>query len=346
MEFVAQGVYTSPVAPRTLTLDLKIGGSTRITTGAFTVPGSQTNAVWKLQCAVTTRNTGASADQIANCYTTLTSSTPSSPSDAQMPATATWTVDTTGTLVIDFQATWDSTTGSPSITSTNVAAWIPGAPVTSVAGLTGAVPGQGTDSKVMTAGTISGAAGTAVCLDANGGLTTSGCSAGGGSFVLVEQHTASSSANLTFSTCISSTYDDYQIRLVNLVPANNGVSFNLTVNGDTGNNYNWSAVRWNSGASAFGGGAAQASIGLTGGSGGVVNTSTQGLTGYINMFSPGSTALVKYFEMKTAFNDGATAGAINSGTWNTSGTAATSFEIQASSGNIASGTVRCYGLAK
>ena len=37
---------------------------------------------------------------------------------------------------------------------------------------------QGTDAHLMTAGTIAGGAGTSVCLDANSGLTTSGCSIG------------------------------------------------------------------------------------------------------------------------------------------------------------------------
>lgn len=49
-----------------------------------------------------------------------------------------------------------------------------GTAVNSVAGLTGAVPGQGTDGKVLTAGTVSGLAAT-LCTDANGGATTSGC---------------------------------------------------------------------------------------------------------------------------------------------------------------------------
>ena len=39
---------------------------------------------------------------------------------------------------------------------------------------------QGADVNLMTSGTISGSAGTNVCLDSNSGLTTSGCTSGGG----------------------------------------------------------------------------------------------------------------------------------------------------------------------
>jgi hypothetical protein len=44
-----------------------------------------------------------------------------------MQTSSTWTIDTTATNVIDLQATWSTLVGTPTITSTNVAAWIPGA---------------------------------------------------------------------------------------------------------------------------------------------------------------------------------------------------------------------------
>jgi hypothetical protein len=47
-----------------------------------------------------------------------------------------------------------------------------------LAGGTPQVATQGSDNHLMTAGTVSGAAGTNVCLDANGGLTTSSCGIG------------------------------------------------------------------------------------------------------------------------------------------------------------------------
>ena len=47
-----------------------------------------------------------------------------------------------------------------------------------LAGGTPQVATQGSDNHLMTSGTVSGAAGTNVCLDANGGLTTSSCGIG------------------------------------------------------------------------------------------------------------------------------------------------------------------------
>jgi len=55
--------------------------------------------------------------------------------------------------------------------------------VTSVAGLTGVVPGQGTDANILTSGTVSASTGVTLCTDANHGATTSGCTAGGVSSV-------------------------------------------------------------------------------------------------------------------------------------------------------------------
>jgi hypothetical protein len=124
MEFVGQGFYTS-TGSRTLNLQLFIAGSAQIATGAVTVPGA-TLGTWLLRCVVTTRTTGVSGTQIANCMFQVTGATLTAPGDFPMQTSATWTVDTTGTIALDLKATWDATTGSPTITATNVAAYIPG----------------------------------------------------------------------------------------------------------------------------------------------------------------------------------------------------------------------------
>jgi len=140
MQVFAEGYYSTPATPASLTIDLLIGGSVRITTGAVVQIAGVTNGTWRLVCGLTTRTAGASGTQIANCTfegtgTTLT------PGEAPMQTASTWTMDTTATKVLDIQATWSTTTGAPTITSTNIAAWIPGAPVTSVFGSTGAITG-------------------------------------------------------------------------------------------------------------------------------------------------------------------------------------------------------------
>jgi hypothetical protein len=134
----AEGYYSTPATPASLTITLNIGGTIRITTGAVVQITSITNGTWRLNCGLTTRTTGASGTQIANCIFEGTGAT-LTPGEAALQTSSTWTIDTTATQAIDVVATWSTTTGAPTITSTNIAAWIPGAPVTSVNGQTGAV---------------------------------------------------------------------------------------------------------------------------------------------------------------------------------------------------------------
>lgn len=135
----AQGYYSTPAAARTLNIKLNIGGSTRVTTGAVTVIPSVTNGTWQMNCIVTTRTTGAGGAQIANCQFTMSGATLTSPQIEPLQTASTWTMNTTTTEAVDLTAAWDSTTGSPTISCSNIAAWIPGSPVTSVNGQTGAI---------------------------------------------------------------------------------------------------------------------------------------------------------------------------------------------------------------
>ena len=138
LQIVAQGYYSTPATPASLTITVNVGGTIRITTGAVVQIASVTNGVWRLNCMLTTRTAGASGTQIANCIFEGTGST-LTPGEAPLQTASTWTIDTTATQALDVVATWSTATGSPTITSTNVAAWIPGAPVTSVNTKTGAV---------------------------------------------------------------------------------------------------------------------------------------------------------------------------------------------------------------
>ena len=138
LQVFAEGYYTTPATPASLTITLNIGGTIRVTTGAVVQIASVTNGTWRLNCMLTTRTTGSSGTQIANCIFEGTGAT-LTPGEASMQTSSTWTIDTTATQAIDVVATWSTATGSPTITSTNIAAWIPGAPVSSVNGSTGAV---------------------------------------------------------------------------------------------------------------------------------------------------------------------------------------------------------------
>jgi hypothetical protein len=170
--------------------------------------------------------------------------------------------------------------------------------------------------------------------------------------VLLEQHTASSSASLDFTTAITSTYDRYIFDLVGLVPATSGVDLWMKVSTDGGST-------WIAGSSYFYSGRYTSSNATTGDSesseGGAKirlnssqsNASTAFCSGTVNLFHPGSTALHKSTLMDLSYKHTDTH-------WyrftNLGGYAATTavnaVQFLYSSGNIASGTVRCYGVRK
>ena len=94
---------------------------------------------------------------------------------------------------------------------------------------------------------------------------------GGGGLVLLEQHTASASASLDFTTGITSTYDQYIVEIIQIVPTTDAVPIALQVSTDggssydTGNNYQWAAFRASNAGSATAGSSATDSIALAAG---------------------------------------------------------------------------------
>ena len=150
LQIVAEGYYTTPATPANLTIDLKLGGTVRITTGAVTQLASVTNGTWRLSCLLTTRTTGSSGTQIANCIFEGTGAT-LTPGESPLQTSSAWTIDTTASQAIDIAATWSTITGSPSITSTNVAAWIPGSPVNATQTIASGTAALGTSAIASTA---------------------------------------------------------------------------------------------------------------------------------------------------------------------------------------------------
>lgn len=204
-----------------------------------------------------------------------------------------------------------------------------------------------------TPGTLSikGFSGTGnICL-----ASGSACAGGSGSFVLVETQTVSGTPSaLNFTTCISSTYDEYQIEIVNLRPTTNLVSILMQMHAggsyDTGANYSWATLRNSQAGSAFSGsGTVNTSFGLDG-AGTQSNSSTLGgFIGSIWLYSPGNASFHPRLHWKTGANDGSVNPDVNItglGSY-LSTTAVDGFRILPSGGGTwASGIVRCYGIAK
>jgi hypothetical protein len=292
---------------------LNIGGSTRISTGAFSVIASVTLGTWKLHCLVTTRTTGGSGTQIANCQFVASGTTLTAGDVAPMQTSSTWTIDTTVGEAIDLTAAWDATTGSPTISSSNVAAWIPGAPVTSVNGSTGAVT-----------------------------TTAPG-------MVLVEEHTAASSSTLNFTTGITSTYDDYDFRCTNLVPSTNNVSFFIRVSTNGGSTYDSSAiydlnfVNAQNGTITGGQNTNQTGFGFVGG---VSTTANYSLSCVVRLSNPLSASLYKMVNANCNYFNTSGNLYMNFDTaFYKSTTAVNAFQAFFDSGTISSGVCRLYGLS-
>jgi len=178
-----------------------------------------------------------------------------------------------------------------------------------------------------------------------------------GALVLLEQHTASSSATLDFTSCITSTYDEYQIEIVNIVPATNSVNLYMRMATDGGSTYDttsghylWEGVSWRAGAGTnVSGSITDGQINITSLNGLTIgNDSKWGVMGSFKYYSPLSTSVYKQllgqigniYTDNTLYINGQVHGEY------ISLTATNAFRFLMSSGNIASGTIRCYGIAK
>jgi len=175
---------------------------------------------------------------------------------------------------------------------------------------------------------------------------------GSGALVLLEQHTASASATLDFTAFVSSDYDEYLIELVNVIPATNGVALYMRMSTDGGStydsgaNYSWEVDVWTASAEARTGATGDSKLQLTYTTH-VSNDSHWGVCGKIRLFSPGSTALYKQIEGNYHFyaNDPVRASSSCGGAYEST-TAVDALRFLFNSGNIASGTIRVYGVVK
>ena len=176
-----------------------------------------------------------------------------------------------------------------------------------------------------------------------------------GGMILISSQTASSSASLSFTTGIDSTYDEYAFYCVNMHPASDGVVFQWQVSSDGGSTYGmtmtssaYRAYHYESGAygldyvagddlsqeTAY-----QHAIEQVG------NDADQSCSGILQLYSPSSTSSVKTWlshfhscHSGNVTNDEYTSGYVNS----TSAVNAINFRM--ASGNVDAGTIYMYGM--
>ncbi len=209
---------------------------------------------------------------------------------------------------------------------------------TTSTGATQSIASAGTSGQVLTS---NGAA----------SLPTFQAAAGGGSLVLIETITASSDASLDFKTGIDSTYTNYLIKLVDILPATDGASLYLKVSDDAGSTWK-SGTAYTSGvnSNAFNSttltnanvnGGAQFQITAT------VDTSVGigiGMSLYLFDISNGNTFNLSGSAVFTRQADTITSYETIVGYYSTAITV-TGLQLIMSAGNVASGSASLYGIA-
>ena len=181
-------------------------------------------------------------------------------------------------------------------------------------------PATGTDVALGAAGdsiTVSGDslklntfkdAGGNTLFTSNGSGTLSSVNSGlkGNGPILIQSQTASGSANVAFTSGLTSTYDKYMFMFININPATDSAFFTFQVSTDGGSSYgvnitstNWCATVGEDGSNGRieyvgAGDLAQSTsyqpLGLYIGS-----AADESFSGELNLFSPSSTTYVKHF---------------------------------------------------
>lgn len=166
-----------------------------------------------------------------------------------------------------------------------------------------------------------------------------------GEVVLLESHTASNSASLDFTAWYSSDYDEYVVELVELLASAGTPSLIIQLAGDsTSGHYNWSWVYNGTPSAGSPGTYDQGAASYT--SGIVINNNgdtAQPIHGTLKLFNPAGTTTHKFVMIDSISNSSRIVVNHGAGEW-ASNAAYTTFSILMSSGNIASGTIRIYGI--
>lgn len=179
---------------------------------------------------------------------------------------------------------------------------------------------------------------------------------GTGDLVFISKQTASSSASISFTSGIDSTYKEYVFKFVNIHPQTDVTDFTFQADTGTNTNYNQTItsthfqafhdeadtatnLAYNTGRDQAQGTAFHKLTNTLG------NDNDQSLSGYLQIFNPSSSVFVKHFISKIQHSQDAdyTFNPFTAGYFNTT-TALTRFQFKMGSGNIDSGDILLYGV--
>jgi hypothetical protein len=180
---------------------------------------------------------------------------------------------------------------------------------------------------------------------------------GTGALTKISSQTASSSASLSFTTGIDSTYKEYIFKLINIHPQTDGADFTFNFSIDSGSNYNVTktstifqsyqsegganpTLNYDSSRDLAQSTAYQVIMQDPG------NDDDQSGSGTIYLFSPSDTTFVKHFISDTNEYQGSdyTVRKFLAGYCNTT-SAIDAVDFKFASGNIDSGTIIMYGVS-
>ena len=177
-----------------------------------------------------------------------------------------------------------------------------------------------------------------------------------GSLTHIATQTASSSASVSFTSGIDSTYKEYIFYFVNMHPATDSVYFSFQANAVGGSGYNetitstfFVAQHSEAGSGAeigYSGSRDQAQgTAIQNISDTIGNDNDQSLSGFLHLFNPSSTTFVKHFNAKTqiAHPSNFSMNCFTAGYFNTT-SALDEIQFSMSSGNIDSGQILLFGL--
>lgn len=218
-----------------------------------------------------------------------------------------------------------------------------------------AIPGSSGWTTTLTAGIVPANKPLQVCYDGTDlNVQQTGTVSAGGGYPASVTLTASNSAELDFTSCLSSSYNDYQIRFDNMIPATSAADLVIQMSADGGTTYDSTAANYqtaqtyistNSSSSGF-------AANLTSFPGFLVSdsnatTANLGVSGAVDIYGVNSTSGETRFTkniMNASSSSSNMYSEVGGGRYTVVTSARNAFRVIMSSGNIASGTVTCQPL--
>ena len=178
----------------------------------------------------------------------------------------------------------------------------------------------------------------------------------GGNMVLLSTQTASSSASISFTTGIDSTYKEYMFIFNNIHPATDDKKFGFNLSTDSGSNYNVTktttffrayhdeadtatSLSYTTGADL----AQSTAVKFISESAG--NGADESVSGYLHLFEPSSTTYVKHFIARTStyYTADYVMDVLTAGYGNTT-SAINAIQFSVESGGNFDGTIQMFGI--